>query len=663
MSEKSISDELAEKKDWITDATETRPLWVFGIIFGVSLILGTLLFVVILQTVPSWVPGWWKRIELDTSGAGGFLQGAWGTAGSLAASFVAIVLAQQALALTKRQDKYKTIQDKESAVLQQEQQQLQREQNRILQQNTPEYQIAYRAAMSSTKLDSLQILIGNSERKKFRGLSPTVADVLKTREPEGDEVEIKSEIKKELLGSRYIGFAADVAEKMFGTNKRLEIETLASELILSSRPTLDKLLINRLNETIHKVVSYCMVDIQRVLNESSSSEANPVIYRFTEYEKLKSTEMPNLKGTQGSVSKSVFYFVNVLSVQMRRGGYTYVESRLFERNISEKLDPLVGVQNTLPSDADTFNQGLCVVTPFDFHRASLLVKLEYSNKDDTASRRTILETSEFRGKPDLEIMQAINSSVKKNTNSIVFLDQIEGVKDSILKKKWLTFTEHLELWEAMKRLAQLFDAQEENFNYLAQIFIDDIKNKLPMKLDANPYSMLSYLLPRFNEVSSEFIQTPLGQMSNYELIFKQIARADDAGIPLFGKIEVDLLWTSRITIFMVKLLELLIDKGIEFDSLQQLLSQFGDVSRIIRELAKRPFFERPFYGWIIPDYGMQCKLLTANDLSIGFVGVHYLIEENGEFIFDPTPIFRWLVAGNTEPGYGAVFRNSVVIAV
>jgi len=663
MSEKSISDELAEKKDWITDATETRPLWVFGIIFGVSLILGTLLFVVILQTVPSWVPGWWKRIELDTSGAGGFLQGAWGTAGSLAASFVAIVLAQQALALTKRQDKYKTIQDKESAVLQQEQQQLQREQNRILQQNTPEYQIAYRAAMSSTKLDSLQILIGNSERKKFRGLSPTLADVLKTHEPKGDEVEIKTEIKNELLSSRFIGFTADVAEKMFGTNRRLEIETLASELILSSKPTLEKLLINRLNDTVHSIVTACMEDIKRVLKESSSFAADPVIFRFAEYEALKSTEKS--EGVRGGVSKSAFYFVNVLSAQMRGGSYTYVEGSFFEKIIRDKIqkaDPDVQIQTALPTNAAEFRQGLCVVTPFDFQRASLLVKLESTEGDDSASQQLVLETSELRGKPDLEIFRAIND--KKNTNSIVFLDQIEGAQDSVEKGKWLTFTEHLKLWEGARRLVEVFDAQEGNYEFLVRNFIMDIKRKLPEALSPNEIStsMLESLLPRFNQVKMESIQTKLVSMSNYELIFRQVAKEFNKSS---GKLE------ECVQQFLIKLFEQLkiMDESRiseSFESFEKLCSDYKNVTVIIRELARRPFFERPFYGWIIPgkcSTSEDCKLLTAKDMQLGFVGVYYLLEKDDDFIFHPNSIYKWLVSNNIELESGSVLRDSVVMAL
>ena len=95
-----------------------KSILVFFLIFVVSLGIGTLLFVV-LNTSAFAVPdggkvtGWIHDLQsgfgrhfgaTDAGGAGGFLQGVWGTAGSLAASFVAIVLAQQALILARKQN-------------------------------------------------------------------------------------------------------------------------------------------------------------------------------------------------------------------------------------------------------------------------------------------------------------------------------------------------------------------------------------------------------------------------------------------------------------------------------------------------------------------------------------------------------------------------------
>ena len=84
-----------------------RSILVFVAIFIVSLGIGTILFLV-LNTKSFAVAdnsldiGWINQLQRelgkqfgtdDASDAGGFLQGVWGTAGSLAASFVAIVLA------------------------------------------------------------------------------------------------------------------------------------------------------------------------------------------------------------------------------------------------------------------------------------------------------------------------------------------------------------------------------------------------------------------------------------------------------------------------------------------------------------------------------------------------------------------------------------------
>jgi hypothetical protein len=645
------------KENWFLTLTENEPQYVFILIFLVSLLVGVLLFY-----------GLWDKAigfkdmfamlqgGLDGGGAGGFLQGAWGTAGSLASSFVAIVLARQALTLTRKQNADQKLQDEQNDKLQQQQQELQREQNRILQQNTPEYQIAYRAAMSSTKLDSLQIIISNVERKKFRGASPTIASILKTRKPEGDEDEIKSEIKSELLGSRYIGFAADVAEKMFGANKRLEIETLASELILSSRPTLDKLLINRLNETVHNVVARCMEDINGVLNVNGNVESGPVIYRFAEYEKLKSAG----NGVNIGVSKSAYYFVNILCAQMRIGGYTYTEDNLLQKIIQGKVNsagPLVGVREALPSGVDAFNQGICVVTPFDFQRATLLVKLEFPEGSDPTSRRIVQEN--YRGKPDLEVMDAING---EGRNSIVFLDQIEDAQDSINKGKWLTLTEHLALWDGMKRVAESFDALEENFDFLAQNLKDYLQPAPDLSLPGYEHEkhLLERVLPRYYEISGKRIETTLGSMSNYELIFRQAESVESATFEASYKPRVDSHFQTIIQNFVSKLFTGLKDDHFGFDSLQRLLRDHSGATVLIRSLAKRPFFERPFYGWIIPDYSMECSLLTAKDKNLGFVGVHYLTEINGDYVFRPNLIYNWLVVGNTESESGPVIRESVV---
>lgn len=88
-----------------------RSVLVFMAIFVISLVLGALLFFGLNAKIAGldWTTVSQSSLSKifgteDAGGAGGFLQGVWGTAGSLAASFVAIVLAQQALVLARKQN-------------------------------------------------------------------------------------------------------------------------------------------------------------------------------------------------------------------------------------------------------------------------------------------------------------------------------------------------------------------------------------------------------------------------------------------------------------------------------------------------------------------------------------------------------------------------------
>lgn len=118
------------------DKLAERSILVFMAIFVVSLAIGTLLFVALnsksFALAADGATIGWLRAQFGTDGAGdagGFLQGVWGTAGSLAAAFVAIVLAQQALFLAKKQNKSQEEQDKQNTLLADEQQELLKEQN------------------------------------------------------------------------------------------------------------------------------------------------------------------------------------------------------------------------------------------------------------------------------------------------------------------------------------------------------------------------------------------------------------------------------------------------------------------------------------------------------------------------------------------------------
>jgi preprotein translocase subunit SecG len=135
---KETENDLKSKPDWITKQTEERPHIMFWLIFLVTFLLGILLFLFLWQQ-----SGIGLVQTLDAQATGGFLQGVWGTAGSLAAAFVAIVLARQALALTHKQDDDQTAQDKRTEQLQQEQQQLQRDQNRMQAQSNERERARY----------------------------------------------------------------------------------------------------------------------------------------------------------------------------------------------------------------------------------------------------------------------------------------------------------------------------------------------------------------------------------------------------------------------------------------------------------------------------------------------------------------------------------------
>ena len=706
--------------------TETKPLTVFVLLLVIGLLFGGILFVALLLP-------WGFDFIKDGGDAGGFLQGAWGTAGSLAAAFVAIVLANQALVLTRRQNEdqnkqektaqelkqkqidyqkeqdektlklnqdhldlirrqnkdrneqeeiarklkqeqidYQKEQDEKTLRLQQTLRQLEREQNHILQQNTPEYQIAYRAAMSSTKLDSLQIIIGSLERKKFRGQDSTVADILKSTIGVGDEFEIKREVKEELLRSRYIEFAAVIAEKMYGTNSRLEIETLASELIVSSKLTLDKLLINRLNKTIHNLVANCMEDIQTTLQDpivkkmdEAEPYTSPEIYRFFDYELVKQSS----GNAKNCVSKSAYYFVNVLFAQMRREGYNYGEQDLFEKVIGEKISstnvPLL-ISKHIPNQIDAFYQGFCVVTPFDFQRQTLIFDLEFPDRRNTLVRNNLVENN--RGRPDREVMCAINDK-ECSVNTIVFLDQIEGAKDSINKTKWLTFSEHLGLWESMQQLHNLIVAKEHQLEWSAKNFIEYVRTDVADGLSENEVqnAYLEKILPRYWKVSGQEIETALGRMSNYDVILLQAMKELQGYKPEESIMKSD--QSINLRYFVVELLTMLkldeystsLGSLIDNNVFQSFLKEHEEVISIVNELAKRPFFERPFYGWILPDFGMRCSLETVKSKPIGFIGVYYLKESENDFVFKPNSLYNWLTSPNLQSGPRV--RSSVAIAI
>ena len=656
----------ATMNDKFVKRTENQPLTVFIFLLVLGLIFGSVVFCILL------IPTDFSYIKLSPEGAGGFLQGAWGTAGSLAAAFVAIVLAQQALVLTRRQNEDQNKQDKKALTLQKALSQLQREQNLILQQNTPEYQIAYRAAMSSTKLDSLQIIIGSLERKKFRGKDSTVADVLRSREHSGDEFEIKREVKEELLGSRYIEFAAGIAEKMYGTNSRLEIETLVSELIVSSKLTLDKLLINRLNKTIHQLVANCMADILRVLADSNTVGLDNAklnigleIFQFVDYERVKKST----GNTQNSISKSAYYFVNILFAQMRSGGYDYGEESLLKKNIENKLGVSTvpfKISDQIPIEVGAFNQGFCVVTPFDFQRQTLLVDLEFPDRKNTSVRRYLIEN--HRGRPDLEVMNAINNT-GDGVNPIIFLDQTESAKDSIQKNKWLTFSEHLALWESMQQLHNLIVAKEHQLELIAENFIEYVRTDVADGLSENEIQKACFekILPRYWKVSDQKIETALGRMSNYDVILLQAMKELQGYKPEKSIIKSDQSINLRYFVIelltMLKLDEYSTSSGrlIDNNVFQSFLKEHEEVISIVNELAKRPFFERPFYGWILPDFQMTCSLNIAKNKSIGFVGIYYLLESKDDFVFKPNSLYNWLTAPNLH--IDPSVRNSVAIAI
>lgn len=231
MNPQSIKKEYALEEAWLFKITEEKPITVFVLLFTISLIVGAILFILLQYSAPSWIPDFLTVPKtLDAGGAGGFLQGAWGTAGSLAASFVAIVLARQALKLTEKQEKDQEKNDEE---------------------------------LKNIQIEQNEILMGTNERKKFRNRKKqaTINDVLENHQSTFDS-EIKNKLNELLLKTQFINLNAEIAEKLSGPEARLHFEMVAGDLITTSHPTLEKILINELIQLSHQQVEEAINSIK-----------------------------------------------------------------------------------------------------------------------------------------------------------------------------------------------------------------------------------------------------------------------------------------------------------------------------------------------------------------------------------------------------------------
>lgn len=577
---------------------------------------------------------------LDPGDAAGFLQGAWGTAGSLAASFVAIVLARQAIKLSERQNsdqgetdlKIQEQQDKSIAI--------QKEQTEILVRSTPEYAVSFEAAAANMRLDTLQILIGSYERKCYRNNPASTDSLFNTYSPQSINEEVKLRIKFEIFNSQLVKLCSEIAEKINGSESKLHIEALAAELTLGQRFSFDKLMIDELisctrdliDKAFDQVTSHLGSDSSRYLT-SYSIYANKAIAHGQEV-----------------LSEASYYFIYILHQQVRRLKYRYEELAHLTKAIDKSISKTeVLAVHEMPDFNTIRSTGTCILTPFDFNRGKVLSALK-------ESKLAYLEP--FRGQPDLAVSFAISGSNQPGAPhpTHIVIDQTEQHNDSISKERWITFEEHLLVWLKARDLWRLMDLLKKSWfdpqsiNKYDNLPLNSVNNFL-LTLDKDPESSVGHsidcIFPRFSALGiGPAITTSESADTNYELVFLEIAkRLSLSSLNLSPSMEVE-----QFVLEFIQLLTGIVESRQAADeSARQKLREVFDKYKhlaipVIQELAKRPYFDRPFYGWHLPMPHDVPSRNTANDVQIQFVGIHYLRETSEGYEFDETPLFKWLSA-------------------
>ena len=633
---------------WTEDRTEV----VFLTIFLASLVLGTGLFFLLQYDVPSWWPATLrsKNPITDAGGASGFLQGAWGTAGAFAASFVAIVLARQALLLARQQKESQDGTDAQILALGTQQNALQTENNAIATRSTPEYAISFEAAAASMRLDTAQILIGTHERKKYRREGASTASLFEPYSADGSDGAIKEKIKAELLNSQLIKLSGELAEKLRGPQARLHVEALTAELTLGTHFTIDKFLINEFNELLRELVGTAHQGIQRTL------EGGGVAY-LSGYSRYAAA---TLRDGGEPLSESSYYFVYIQEQQKRLSRYSYEEIWLLRHAVGTAVSasPVpVELVDELPDFSASASASMCFISPFEFARGKLLTLLE---------RSSVPFEEPKRGLPDVAVAEAIEAGAGQEY-SFVLLDQVEQHVDSIATEgKWLTLEEHLKIWLACRELYDLMEiiaqaaaaasVQAVTPQWLwAQTTIQNfLRNSCLARVAETMEPPIACLMPRFYAIEGGAAiaagnnGTTEGA-TNYDLLLREVALALGQSSGPYRPVQM-------LVFFITELFEWLIDMREEqtlteekAHQFEQLLAapDFAQAVACIAELARRPYFERPFYGWFLPN--RQCPRTTFAQVQKRFVGIHYLKEADAGYAFQATPLFQWLAhAGRAD---------------
>lgn len=641
------TEQASRKKSSFISLVDERPLTLFFVAFFISLAIGIIIFLA-LQTNH----GFFTTLKtmglegkpLDAGGAGGFLQGAWGTAGSLAASLVAIILARQALLMTTKQDASQSETDERF-------ERLQLEQNAILTRSTPEYAVSFAAAAASMRLDTLQIVIGTHERKKYRQSKPTISEIFAKYSSDDLENEVKVNIKTELLNSQLIKLAGEVAEKTRGPQAKLYLEALAAEIVLESRFSVDKILINEFTNLLRNVVNEAHKEILTHLTGANKN----YLFNYQDYSKKSKSHGMDLSNSlqthDNTLSESSYYFTYILEQQQRLSKYSYSESihltTLATNAIGNSKTP-VYVNSEYFEPSKSTEPSVCFIAAFDFCRGKFLSRLELEK---------VPFSEPERGRPDLTVCSALKNHAQKS--GFILLDQIEQHTDSIESKgKWITFQEHLRIWIAAKSIIDLIDSApttdlEDSPSELRQqlIFQQAITNfTRTHAIDSHDSaaSDIGDFLPRFYEIENGAKIASPRNATNYQILFDEVAESLNFEIGAGSAVNI-------VNFFMVDFLIWLDQMRLEKSLTKQCVADFIKIIgtpenksavNLLNALGKRPYFERPFYGWYLPN--IECPRCIFKDAGVRFIGIYYLTNMGDEYRFEPTPLFRWLSASQQD---------------
>lgn len=638
--------EAQEKKPspWLQYRFEENAVIIFMAIFFLTLALGIYLFLLVQYEAPAWWPSLLtSRHSLDASSAGGFLQGTLGTAGAFAASFVAIVLAKVALQLAREQRESQDKTDEEFIKLRTAQRILQAEQNAILTRSTPEYAFSFEAAAASMRLDTIQTVIGGYERKRYRLEGASMSHLFTPYSDEDLGLEIKKKIKAELLDSQLIKISGELAGKVRDPETKLYIESLAAELLLGEHFSVDKLLINEFAKLLRTLVVAAHEEVTQALGPDAPS-----------YLSVYSSYVNDARGRgKNPLSESAYYFVYIQQQQKRDTHYVYEETDFLLRAIQNAIEsttvPVV-LKHDWPEAFAKEPPSLCLITPFEFNRGRLLSWLK---------ERQVGMAEPHRGRPDLAVRATLDPATWQSAIPApwTLLDQTEQHVDSLATDtRWLTFAEHLHIWIACKKLRDLIDRMQDipedvtgeltpqlRYQYV-RFAIDALMPVvcLDAEVPQKPTS-LDDILPRFHRIESGAqLRVASRPGTNYDLLFEEVSQALGTHADPTPAVTQVLFFMVEMLIWLDKVRQAQALSVEHWQSFAELIAH-PDHSRAIaclKELAKSPYFNRPFYGWFLPNE--KCPRTTFQEAGVRFMGIHYLKEAQGSYGFQPTALFQWL---------------------